>query len=577
VTVDASPNAAESRDAEITQLKTQVRELEAKLGRITLRLQKSETQLSHARAQVAWFHRQLFGQKREHVAIAEVERELKNFLEHQEAAATGALPYEVPEPSNSLQILLMLGDPAISTRAPISVEEALAAVGVDPDATPPTPEDPEKKRKGHGRRKLPGDLNVETVRLEPPLAQVEGAKRIDAEVSYRIGIRPAEVIAYAIERTTYETETSTGETRRETAYPPDEMIQRGIFAPSGLAHVVSEKWDRHMPLNRISTYFSQYDVHLPVSTLCGALIRAAQPARGLVDAMEAYAKSVASFVGIDATGALLQKKDRCLRGHTWIRYVEDVAVFVSFTKKHDTETANLLLEGWDCQMLGDGASVYDDFERRGGARGGCFSHGRRNFFYALPTDPRALTGLKLVNDLFTLERAWKEELPAVRLAARQERSAPIFDELLRFCGTVGSGASVGPRSLLSKAGRYVLRQRHRLGRFLQDGAIPIHNNEVELRARHFAVGRGNWTFYGSEAGAEAGSTWLSLVLSARMHKLAVQPYLRDLFRVMPSWPKRRLIELAPHAWKATRARLNAAELAAEFGSLTIPPLIGSSP
>ncbi|HWO20870.1 MAG TPA: transposase domain-containing protein [Kofleriaceae bacterium] len=56
-----------------------------------------------------------------------------------------------------------------------------------------------------------------------------------------------------------------------------------------------------------------------------------------------------------------------------------------------------------------------------------------------------------------------------------------------------------------------------------------------------------------------------------MHKLDPEAYLRDLFRVLPQWPRDRYIELAPKYWLATRARLDAAQLAAEVGWLTIPP------
>jgi hypothetical protein len=77
-------------------------------------------------------------------------------------------------------------------------------------------------------------------------------------------------------------------------------------------------------------------------------------------------------------------------------------------------------------------------------------------------------------------------------------------------------------------------------------------------------------FFGSERGADAAATWLSLVLSARMHGLDVEEYLRDLFRVLPSWPQKRIIELAPHRWKATRARLDPLEMFRELGHITIP-------
>lgn len=99
----------------------------------------------------------------------------------------------------------------------------------------------------------------------------------------------------------------------------------------------------------------------------------------------------------------------------------------------------------------------------------------------------------------------------------------------------------------------------------------IHNNLTELQIRHFVVGRKNRLFNGSGRGAEVGCTWLSLVLHARMHGLQVESYLKDLFRLLPIWPKSRLLELAPHAWAKTRASLEPAELAPEYGPITIPP------
>jgi transposase len=62
-----------------------------------------------------------------------------------------------------------------------------------------------------------------------------------------------------------------------------------------------------------------------------------------------------------------------------------------------------------------------------------------------------------------------------------------------------------------------------------------------------------------------------MIASARLHDLDPEDYLRDLFRVLPLWPSHRYLELAPKNWAATRARLDAAEIEAEVGWLTIPP------
>lgn len=68
------------------QLQEKIRSLEDQLSRALLR---GETQLQHARAQVAWFHRVLFGQKAERVDRDALERGWREFLEEQERTARG--------------------------------------------------------------------------------------------------------------------------------------------------------------------------------------------------------------------------------------------------------------------------------------------------------------------------------------------------------------------------------------------------------------------------------------------------------------------------------------------------------
>jgi hypothetical protein len=41
---------------------------------------------------------------------------------------------------------------------------------------------------------------------------------------------------------------------------------------------------------------------------------------------------------------------------------------------------------------------------------------------------------------------------------------------------------------------------------------------------------------------------LTLIASARLHRLDPEVYLRDVFRVLPHWPRDRYLELAPRYW-----------------------------
>src|SRR3972149_9241547 len=94
-------------------------------------------------------------------------------------------------------------------------------------------------------------------------------------------------------------------------------------------------------------------------------------------------------------------------------------------------------------------------------------------------------------------------------------------------------------------------KRKALERVLEDGRLPMHNNVSERELRREAVGRKNWIFVGSDQGAEVNAAFVSLLASCQMHGLEPWAYLRDLLCLLPRWPKRRVLELAPAFWQQT--------------------------
>jgi hypothetical protein len=49
-----------------------------------------------------------------------------------------------------------------------------------------------------------------------------------------------------------------------------------------------------------------------------------------------------------------------------------------------------------------------------------------------------------------------------------------------------------------------------------------------------------------------------------------EQYLDEVLRVLPYWPKERMLELAPKFWMATRAKLRGEELDAPLCTFTVP-------
>jgi transposase len=127
------------------------------------------------------------------------------------------------------------------------------------------------------------------------------------------------------------------------------------------------------------------------------------------------------------------------------------------------------------------------------------------------------------------------------------------------------------RGLLRTALGYATRQRGPLTRFYDDGRLRLDNNASERELRRVAIGRKNWLFVGSDDHAHAAGNLLTLIATARLHRLDPEAYLRDLIRVLPHWPRDRFLELCPRDWAATRARLDPVQLEREFCPLDIPP------
>jgi transposase len=79
-----------------------------------------------------------------------------------------------------------------------------------------------------------------------------------------------------------------------------------------------------------------------------------------------------------------------------------------------------------------------------------------------------------------------------------------------------------------------------------------------------------WLFCGSDDHAKSTAALYSVVASARLHGHDPEDPLRCLIRLVPLWPDDRMLELAPLFWARTRARLDAKQLAADFGYISIP-------
>jgi hypothetical protein len=222
----------------------------------------------------------------------------------------------------------------------------------------------------------------------------------------------------------------------------------------------------------------------------------------------------------------------------------------------------------------DAAGVYDAMFRQddGPTEVGCWAHARRKFFEAIRSHREpALIGVGFIGKLFDIDRDLKELPVGRRTELRRDRAGPVLDLFAQWKDKLLASRELEPRSPLARALGYVDRHWVPLTRFLDDARLRLDNNPSELELRRLVIGRKNWLFVGSDDTAPVTCTFVSLIASCKLHGLDPETYLRDLFRILPSWPRPRVLELAPKYWTATRARLDLVQLDMILGPVTVPP------
>jgi hypothetical protein len=157
--------------------------------------------------------------------------------------------------------------------------------------------------------------------------------------------------------------------------------------------------------------------------------------------------------------------------------------------------------------------------------------------------------LHLIARLYAVEeRAKALSLSAEqRLALRQRVSARLLGTLHQYL--LELQPQVLPKSPSGAAVRYALNQWDALTRFLEDGELQIDNGATERANHDIALGRGNWTFFGSDRGGKTAAVLRSFIASCKRSGVEPFAWFRDVLSRIPAHTITRLSELLPHNWK----------------------------
>jgi transposase len=430
------------------------------------------------------------------------------------------------------------------------------SAAIAPDRSVDEQRVPEHTRaKPTARKPLPDHLPRVDVEILPEEVEREGRDAFDIigeDISETVERRPASLVVVRVHRPKFVRKDGlrAAETEVVAAPPPLLPIERGLAGPGLLADTIVRRWQDHLPLYRLERVYAREGLELARSTMCGWHAELAELVRPLIDAMWKDAQA-SPYLCTDATGVLVQAKDRCRAGHFWVLIAPRRHVLYRYSARHDASAVDAMLAGYKGYLVADAHAVYDHLYRGGDViEVGCWAHTRRYFFKALESEPeRAREALALIGELFRIERQIADATTEAREAVRSRQSRDVVERFFAWCEA--SIVAALDETPLAKGLRYALNQRRALERFLDDGRLPLHNNYSEPALRREAVGRRNWIFIGNDAAGGVNAAFVSLLASCQLHGIEPWAYLRDLLCLLPSWPARRVLELAPASWRGT--------------------------
>ena len=417
----------------------------------------------------------------------------------------------------------------------------------------------EKKRKGHGRTRLPEHLRRERVEHEISPEELvckqcgREKERFGEEVSERLEFQPASL--YVIQDVRPKVACRACESGAVTATKPMQPIEKGLPGPGLLAHVVTSKYADHLPLHRLEGILKRQGVDVSRKTMCDWTASCAELLNPLYDLMKEEILQ-SKVIHTDDTSIPVQDPDctRTRTGRIWV-YIgsrDHPYTVYDYTPSRGGAGPAEFLKAYCGYLQADAYAGYDGIYAGGDVHEvACWAHVRRKWVDAQTTDlSRAVIATAWIKMLYRVEEEARDLEASQRLTLRQEKSAPLLSDFKRWLRE--QEKTVLPKSPIGEATNYTLNNWEALNRYLEDGDLAIDNNAAERALRGIVIGRKNWLFAGSDKGGRTAAVLFSFVMTCKNHRIDPFAYFRDVFNRISPHPVKRLSELLPDKWQEFR-------------------------
>lgn len=343
---------------------------------------------------------------------------------------------------------------------------------------------------------------------------------------------------------------------------PVPVIPKSMASSSLIADIISKKYVDATPFYRQEANYKRQNIPISRNNMCNWAINVANNYfKHITDMMRdiLYKEGV---IHCDETHVeVLHEPGRqaYTKSYVWVTTTaefqkEHPIALYKYTEDRSDSSARRVLKGYKGYIMCDGYQVYTSIAKPG-KKGeeamdvkavACMVHVRRNFVDALkllPKDKRkgtsAQTAVNMISRIFDIDNNLNGLTPEERYKARitsgKDGELCLMQALEQFFAWVKDEADVSlPKTRYGKALTYALDQEDKVMRVLKDGRLELDNSLAERTVKPFVIGRKNWLFSNTPAGADASCILYSIIETAKLNNLIPYEYIKYVLDTMPS-------------------------------------------
>lgn len=334
-----------------------------------------------------------------------------------------------------------------------------------------------------------------------------------------------------------------------TAAMPPQPIPKSNASANTLSLLLTAKYVDGIPLHRFEKVCARHGFEASRNTLARWVIAGSELMIPLHNLLRDHLLSH-NILHMDETPVQVLKelgRTAQSQSYMWVQSGgppgQPIVLFDYDTSRSGSVPARLL-EGYRGHLMTDGYEGYNAVVAKNGLTHlACWAHARRKFIDAQKAQPKGKSGsadvaVKMIGKLYGVERNIKDITDiVVRQNVRAERSVPVMAELRAWLDK--RKPEVPPKSKLGEALAYLDKYWPKLVRYLERGDLPIDNNRAENAIRPFVIGRKNWLFSDTPAGAHASARLYGIIETAKAN--GHEPY-AYLCRILRDLPKAKTVE-----------------------------------